>query len=204
MPGQGGMRKRRTKTPEMSSNGDTTVIKYAALGSGLGPEGAGVTAAATFRLYVPGFSTNITNAVGPDIVNYYSTGVFRAGTAIRWEPNVSFTTPGRVYCGFTDNPEGTAVYNSLALNARLAFIKGLGSMRSFPVWQETNVAFPLSTRRKKFDTNDSVDFTSPDVLDRCMQTAFVYAVEGVPEDTICGSFWYHDTVLVEGVQPAVL
>lgn len=204
MPGQGNMRKRRTKTPAMSSNGDTTVIKYAALGTGLGPEGTGITAAATFRLYVPGFATNITNAVGPSIVNYYSTGVFKAGTAIRWEPSVSFTTPGRVYCAFTDNPEATVVFSGLSLNNRLAYIKGCGTMRSFPVWQETTVPFPLATRRKKFDTNTSVALDSEDVLDRCMQTAFLYAVEGTSENTICGSFWYHDTVLVEGVQPVAL
>lgn len=200
VPGQGNLRKRRTKAPTMTGAGDSTVIRYSTLGSTL-ETGAGVSAAATLRLYVPGNSTSIANGVGPDIVNFYSTGVFRPGTSIRWEPSVSFTQSGRVYCGFTDNPEAATVYNAFSTNQRLAFIKGLGSMRSFPIWQETTIPFPTGTRRKKFDTNADINFESVDQLDRSMQTAFVYAVEGVAASTTFGSFWYHDVVDVEGVQP---
>lgn len=181
----------------MRNSGRDSVIKYAALGDTQVTDASG--RAGPVRYYIPGFTVGLANAVGPSIVSYYSTGKFLAGTRIRWEPSVSFTTTGRVYVGFTDNPEAART-TSLALYA--SQVKGLQDMISFPVWQETNVPFPMTMRRKRFDVNASASLSSVDVLDRSCQTAMFAVIDGAPENTVCGSFWHHDQVDVEGIHPA--
>lgn len=206
-PVQGGVRKRRTRAPKMSGTGDATNISYSALGSTIGTGSPGY--GAVNRYYIPGFGLNLTSTVGPDIVAYYSTAKFTPGTKIRWEPSVSFTTPGRVSVGFTDNPEAIVTISNLFTTANttglaadwLAYanaVKGLGSLKSFPVWQETDVEFPTRLRRKMFDTNATVQNT-PDVYDRTCQTVMFTVVEGA-SNLFVGSFWFHDRLAVEGIQ----
>lgn len=206
----GGVRKRRNTQPVMTpTSSDSTIVRYSMMGqtvSTVGSLGVG----ANIRTYIPG-STVSASGAGPIVCSYYSTGKFIAGTRIRWEPSVSFTTSGRVYVGFTDNPELMVALN----NARSTFdltptlanynayadkVKSLGTVQSFPVWQETDVVFPLDTRRKRFDVNVNVDYGSADVLDRSAQRAMYVAIDGGPSTaTALGSFWYHDQVWVEGV-----
>lgn len=198
---QGGVRKRRTRMPTMNSNGDTTLLKYAALGSTFTSTAGGL--ATGSRLYIPGNSVGLTNVTGPALTSYYSTGKFTPGTKIRWEPSCSFTTTGRVYVGFTDNPEAIKIIDDFRSTSAVNFanaVKGLGSMVSFPVWQETEVDFPTRLRRKMFDINTTAAVEA-DVLDRSCQTAFFIYIDGAPVTTPLGSFWYHDQLTVEGVQP---
>jgi len=209
----GGERRKRNRQPMMSSAGDSTIIKYSALGASLITEGT-LGGTAHTRYYIPGFNGTLANSAGPQITSYYSTGKFLPGTKIRWEPSVSFTTPGRVLVGFTDNPEVAyniqlliiaflATPNSNTLSAYLNAIRGLGSVTSFPVWQETDVTFPTKLRRKRFDTNSTVTNLA-DQYDRSMQTVMFAGVEGGPSaSTSLGGFWYHDVVEVEGVQPTI-
>jgi hypothetical protein len=164
---------------------------------------------------MPGLQLGVTNTIGPDIVSSYSEGKFLPSTHIRWEPSVSFTVSGRVLCGFTDNPEViTSINNLLAtfnatptagnLTAYLNAIRALGTMRSFPVWQETDVAFPTRTRRKMFDTNTNLGSFDVNLVDRTAQTAFFIGLEGGPSTpTPVGSFHYTDHVLVEGIHGVV-
>lgn len=215
-PAQGGIRRRRNKMPMLTGTGDTSVIRYSSLGRNLstGTSGTGGGTGAA-RYYVPGYATNdILNASGPAIVGFYSTAKFTPGTAIRWEPSVSFTTSGRVLVGFTDNPEiivniQTALNAYFAtptlanLNVYLGLIRSLGSLRSFPVWQETEISFPTKLRRKRFDVNTALGTLTPDLVDRCAQTVMFAGVEGAPDSTILGSFWFHDVVDVEGVTGVV-
>lgn len=200
MPVKGGMRRRRTSAPQIrDANGDSTIIKYSAIGTVVN-SGSGTN---TFdRVYAPGFAGGLSNSIGPDTVSVYSTGKFLPGTIARWEPSVSFTTSGRVFVAYTDNPEVAATYFSLTPAQKVAAIKGMSNMRSFPVWQETDVHVPLTLRRKRFDTNMSIT-TDVNVFDRSVQTFMLCAVEGAPASTDLGSFWFHDCVAVEGLHPAI-
>jgi hypothetical protein len=73
---------------------------------------------------------------------------------------------------------------------------------SFPIWQETEINFPSKLRRKMFDTNNSITF-DVNILDRCAQIAMFVAVDGAPATTSVGSFWFHDKLHVEGIQPTL-
>nr|WRQ65591.1 structural protein [Tolivirales sp.] len=213
IPVKGGVRKRRVRMPMTQSAGDNTIIRYSTPSitySTIGTLGVSVGS----RVYIPGSTSagQLANPSGPSIVSYYGTGKFLPGTVVSWEPSVSFTTSGRVFVGFTDNPEVIALINvayasfvatptaaSYATYANL--VKGLGSIRSFPVWQETSWAVPTNLRRKRFDTNASATLTSSDELDRSCQTAMFVAIEAGPgTSTVLGGFNYHDVVNVEGVQ----
>jgi len=207
----GGVRRRRNTQPGMTpTSSDSSVIKYSALGLNMVTNST-LGTATYYRSYIPGNGNALTNTAGPSIASYYSTGRFMPGTRIRWEPSVSFTTPGRVYVGFTDNLElmvnlnvARATYETTPsvanYNAYANAVKSLGTLQSWPVWQETDVVFPLHTRRKRFDVNVNVDYGSADVLDRSAQRAMYVAVDGAPANpTALGSFWYHDVVSVEGV-----
>lgn len=197
MPVTGGVRRRRLKTPRMNQNG--SAIEYSALG------GTVVTDAAGFwtggRPYVPGTRNSLTNTVGPDIVAYYSTAKFLPGTKVRWEPSVSFNTTGRVYVGFTDNPEVMATIVGLTGANYINAVKGLGDVISFPIWQETEVSFPTKLRRKMFDVNAAITVTDVNAMDRSAQTFFFAAIDGAPSLNSMGSFWFHDRVAVEGITP---
>lgn len=206
-PVQGGVRKRRNRQPVLTSAGDTSVLSYSSSGILIAPTAVGINGIA--RPYVPAQAFGLANSAGPSIVSFYSSAKFLPGTKIKWEPSVSFTTPGRVLVGFTDNPEVATnivtLYNNANGSGTLAdwtlyanAVRGLGSLRSFPIWQETEIEFPTRLRRKMFDVNASVA-GSPDVYDRCMQTAMFAVVEGTGGAVTAGSFWYHDKLLVEGV-----
>lgn len=211
-PVKGGVRKRRNTQPGMTSmSSDSSIVKYSVLGLTMTTNGA-LGSASYYRSYIPGNSNAVTNGSGPSICSYYSTGKFMPGTRIRWEPSVAFTTSGRVHVGFTDNPELMATLNvaratyentptAANYTAYANLVKSLGTVRSFPVWQETDIEFPLDTRRKRFDTNIAVDYTNADVLDRSAQRGMYVCADGGPTTgaTVLGSFWYHDVVSVEGV-----
>lgn len=204
-PVQGGVKRRRTSQPKVSQlSGTSSVIKYSALGSLVTSDTSGDAIYA--RTYAPGFGGGLNNTVGPTIVSYYSTAKFTSSTKTRWEPSVSFNTSGRVYVGFTDNPEAIASLYSLAGSSVTSYIqavKGLGDVISFPVWQETDVSVPSRLRRKMFDVNGTVVNTDVNVLDRSAQTAMFVAVDGMPASTRAGTFWFHDDVVVEGIVPIV-
>lgn len=201
MPVKGGVRKRRNKQPTMTGSSSGTVIEYSAIGTTIGSDAAGL--ATGRRLYAPGDAANLSNSVGPTICSYYSTGKFLPGTKVRWEPSVSFTTTGRVYVGFTDNPEVMSAFIALTTPAAaINAVKGLGDVISFPVWQETDITFPSSTRRKMFDVNANIT-NNVDVLDRSAQRFMLFAIESAPATTTLGQMWYHDKIALEGIHNVV-
>jgi len=208
-----GVRRRRSNAPRMEPNGDGSILRYNVSGIAFGTFGT-IGLGATRRLYIAGFNdtgSDLIASAGNEITSYYSSARFLPGTRIKWEPSCSFTTTGRVFVGFTDNPEvarsiwlaqntfrtsGTvADYNAFANQ-----IKAFGSTISFPVWQETDIPFPTKMRRKRFDIGETG--TVLEDLDRTMQTAMFVAVEAAPGTGgpyILGNFWYHDVVDVEGL-----
>lgn len=203
-PVNGGVRKRRNSAP----TSDGTRIKYNAMQKTFPTVISGYTG--EIRPYVPGLTSPLAQTVGPELVSYYSTGKFLPGTSARWEPSVSFTTTGRVFVGFTDNPEVATSISSLfgaAISAGTGAawadyanaVKSLGSVQSWPVWQETEVSTPMNLRRKMFDVNENL-VVSPDTYDRSMQVLMCIAVEGLPAGSSSpGGFWFHDHVQVEGL-----
>lgn len=212
---QAGVRRKRNAPPRIEPNGDGAVLRYNCNGVSIGTYGTSGCSASR-RIYIPGYDSTIgvdtsdlIGNAGTSIVSYYASAKFLPGTKIRWEPSCSFTTTGRIYVGFVDNPEvartlltqqntfrstfTAADYNTYANN-----VKALGSVVSFPVWQETEIAFPTKLRRKRYDCNETT--LTDDTLDRSMQTMMFIALEGGPTTaTIFGNFWYHDVVDVEGL-----
>lgn len=199
-PVMGGVRKRRLRQPTMSQNGANTILKYSSIGTSVTTDASGN--AQPNRKYVPGYPADLVNPVGADVAAFYSTGKFLPGTHARWEPSVSFTTTGRVFVGFTDNPEIIESMESSRLTAPATYrnlVKGLENVISFPVWQETEIPFPSKLRRKRFDCNETVA-NAADVYDRSCQIAMFAAIEGGPAAvTTMGSFWFHDVLDVEGL-----
>lgn len=196
MPVQGGIRRNRGSVPRMNGGSDGTIVSYNTAGSVLTSNSTGDVRSS--RSYVVGNPNGLATAIGPGICSSYASGKYLPGTKVRWEPSVSFNTTGRVFVGFVDNPEvvlGTAALTGAQFGT---FVRSLGNVISFPVWQETEIDFPTKLRRKRFDTNANVVETV-DVLDRCMQTYMFVWIEGMPVSTAAGSFWYHDRVDVEGL-----
>lgn len=201
-PVTGGVRARRNTAPAMTSvSGDASVIKYSCNMAALNSDTTG--SATRGRFYVGGYTLNLSQTIGPDVVNNYSTCVFRPGTKIRWEPSCSFNTSGRVICAFTDNPEVMQTWASITDNAlRINFIQAFGNTRSFPIWQETDIPFPTMTRRKRFSTDRNPDTLSTNDMERSCQVLFMHGVVGAPPtQNDLGRIWCHDVVHVEGIKP---
>lgn len=215
-PVQAGVRRKRNTQPTMSrTSADGAVVRYNAIGTniftyaalGIGP---------STRCYAGGYAANLVQSIGSEIVKRYSSCVFRPGTKIRWEPSCSFNTSGRIYVGFTDNPETASTIENLRAvwdgaptvsanwTAYSNAVKALGNLVSFPVWQETEIPFPERTRRKRFDCNGTLSTFDADQLDRSMQQFMFVACEGGPASaTFLGNMWYHDVVDVEGLHAVV-
>lgn len=192
--------------PDVNRSGvDSAVIKYNVMGNTLATASGGYAAGA--RLFIPGYGGNLINTSGPNIVAYYSSAVFKPGCTIRWEPSVSFSTSGRVYVGFVDNPEVVvtilglinSIVDATTYNAYADAVKGLGSVVSFPIWQETDIQMPMRLRRKRFDVDTSL-VADTNNMDRSTQTAMFAAIEGTGGVVQAGLFSYHDVVDVEGLK----
>nr|WRQ65623.1 structural protein [Tolivirales sp.] len=191
-------RKRQNKLSSMTS-GDANRLKYSSLGVSLSTTASG-NVWDFYRLYVPGESSGLTATVGPTIASYYSTGKFLPGTMTEWIPSVGFTTSGRVFVGFTDNPE--VMVNIIALVGTSAYgaaVKGLGDVISFPIYENRSWMVPTKLRRKMFDVNASGPYDA-NVLDRSAQIAMFVAIEGGPASTTVGGVRCVDNLLVEGIQ----
>lgn len=196
--------------PTMSSNGDSTLLKYKSLGSNVTMLSAA--GAITARWYIPGNTFSCSGTAGQQVAGFYATGVFRPGTYLRWEPTVSPTLGGRGFVGFTDNPEiivdiGTlwSAYQTTKTAADYvaysAAVKGLANVVSFPMWAEWEGQVPTRLRRKRFDSNETATFLNVDVMDRSCQVAMFACFDGTSAatDAGIGSFWYHDVIDVEGL-----
>lgn len=214
MPVKGGVRKARNRAPTMMSSGDRSLIKYGTLTDSIGTVGSTGTTIIS-RHYIPGFAPELAGKAGPAICSYYATGKFMPGSTVRWEPSVSFNTTGRAFVGFTDNPEVMALMNTALAtyyatptianyNALANQVKSLGNVRSFPIWQETEVSFPTSLRRKRFDSNINAITTDVNVLDRSAQCVMYAAFEGLPTtNQVIGGFSFRDVVEVEGISSVI-
>lgn len=198
-----GTKKIRSKL-RIEGGDDHTVVTYNALGDVLFTD---VDARKLYRRhFIPGYSSGLGFFRGTDIVGAYSTGVFKQGSSIRWEPIASFSTPGRVVVGFSDNPEVMVAWETaLSDNVRQGIVQGLGNAVSFPVWQETTIPFPAhKLRRKRFSVNRNVETDDIADMERsCQITMFVYITSPTAEEPL-GLFHFHDVVDCEGIVPSQL
>jgi hypothetical protein len=160
-------------------------------------------AVAGTRLLIPGFLSDLSTTGVSTIASYFATGKYLPGTVFHWVPQVSLNTAGVVYVAFTDNVEIISSFVGLATNTlKVAAVKTIANMKSYPVWQTFTFAMPSVSRRKMFDVNSDSLFT-PDLLDRGCQGAFLFAVEGTTvSSTICRPY-VHEKLMLEGLKTVV-
>lgn len=187
---------------KMQSNGDGITLRYTSLGD-VQTTTSSELSVSTDRIYVPGYLQGMISPTGPSIASNYSTGVFKPGTTIRWEPACGATTSGRVFVAWTSNPELMQAWAGASTLAKYNIINACGSVRSFPVWQETEIPFPNNLRRKRFDVNSELIDTAEGRLAQLARSAQVMmmAVISGPADTVLGQFNYHDVLDLEGMVP---
>lgn len=212
-PGMSATRRSRMRTKTKEGGGHNR-LDFTWTGGNVFDEGA-TKRRCFYRYYVPGLQEGPgadggARAVGMSIASHYSSGVFRPGTHIRWEPAVSFNTSGRVIVGFTDNPEAVETLSALAnladsgdasaYQSFISLVRALQNNISFPVWQETNIKFPTHTRRKNFDVDNGPIVTIRDSETR-MQMAMFAVVTGYTGTNTFGAFYYRDVLDVYHMQP---
>lgn len=200
----GTSRRRRRLTTGVRSSGteQSQILKYATLSVTLTLDAAGEQKAYN-RKYIPGNPDGLTSTVGPQVASYYSTGKFLPGTTAEWIPSVGFTTSGRVYVGFTDNPEVANTITALAGSAAyITAVKSLGDVISFPIYQSEKIMIPTKLRRKMFDSN-AANTSAIDTLDRSMQTCMFMCIEGGTAGQSVGGWRYEDHLQVEGLHSIV-
>lgn len=190
-------RRRNNRTPSIRGTDSNQNVRYATLGISISSSAGGVSEG-YYRAYIPGSSSGLTAPSGPSICSFYSTGKFLPGTTAEWVPSVGFTTSGRVYVGYTDNPELVATIAGLSGVSYATAVKSLGDVISFPVYQNEKWAVPTKLRKKMFDAN-ALWVATADVLDRCMQTTMFVYIEGAPSSTVLGGMRFEDNVMVEGI-----
>lgn len=185
--------------------GDQQLLRYRCGGTTIVVTSSGSTALS--RWYIPGFKdpAAISESTGVSIADFYSTGVFKPGTTAHWVPSVGFTTSGRIFVGWCDNAEAIAFYDAASVINRGVFVRSLANCVSHPIYTEFTYNIPTKIRRKRFDVNnDVVTSDAPvEVIDRCVQGAFLIYIEGMTllADTGVGQFLFNDVLDVEGIKP---
>lgn len=177
---------------------DTSNIQYHAYVDQAPTSAGGIISGVNYL--VGGDTTNISSSIGPTIVGSYRECLFRSGTKITWSPNVGFTTTGRIYVAYIDNPEVMVGYlGTLTDTAKLAYIKALTNHVNHPVYKEFTYNMPsIGTRRKRFDVN-ATGTQTVDTFDRSLQGAFVWVVAGAPGTTDVGAMSLTHQVTVYGL-----
>ncbi len=216
MPIVGGRRRRRNRAPTIKSSGlETSMLKYSALGATLTTDANGNSGG--FRPYVGGnyLGTFTATPTGVVIASSYNEFRFLPGTRARWEPSVGFTSSGRIYVAFCDNPEvNYQIYQAyqtyqgaptgLNYNLYANNVKAMGSLLSFPVYKETDVQLPDKIRRREFDINVNISMTDVNAINRSVQTIMWIAIDGCAANSGVGSFLYHDNLMVSGMSATSL
>lgn len=215
-----GRRRPNLQARVQNTSRNTSAVKYNTIGVTVS-QPSGWNATPFMRFYVGGlktydsdtFAAGFGPSTGRDIVSSYSTCKFLPGTSLSWSPSVGFTTSGRVFIGFTDNPEVAAlIYNQYVADyatgdftAYSGYVKSLGDVVSHHVFEEFTLAIPTRLRRKMFDVNSTITLSGgTEILDRSGQVFMFGIVEGGTGAATWGSVHYHDNVAVEGIRAANL
>lgn len=108
--------------------------------------------------------------------------------ALHYTPAVGTTTPGKVWVGYTDNPEiiYKAVTGDYSQGDLLSIVKTLRHSNVFPVWQSWTMNLPSIAARRKMYSVDLTAASSAEVVDRTTHGAFLVCLEGTPSATNVG------------------
>lgn len=212
--GVGDTRRGRNKFPQVQQkSGEGVVLRGSSIGHNFVIRAMGG-GGDQKRFYIPGNANALMNSATTHVARSYATGVFKPGTRIRWEPTCSPLSGGRVFVGFTDNPELMKVINTLIENYYITpdpvsytelsnAVKGLANMVSFPAYVEREIEVPTRLRHKRFNVNALMsNYNDIAELDRSAQLAMFAVADGfvgITGDTVIGSFWFHDVLDLEGL-----
>lgn len=198
------MRNARTRKTSFRVKGNVgnemTNLRYKCLSPALTTDAPGFRS--INRHYIGGNDAEVLSCAGVNVLRNYSTYKLVPGTRARWVPSVGFTTSGRVIVGYLTSPEQMVYFDTLTENQKIEYVRGMGNSLSFPVYEDREWDVPTVMRRKMFDVNASVVFSSVDVLDRSCQVEMVAVIAGTTGLTDVGYFEYTDHMIVEGLTSA--
>lgn len=150
---------------------------YITLAAGLQPTGTGAVS----------YSFIVSSSIRV-VASQYQEYRYLPGTKLHWEPRVPVTSTGNYWVGWVDNPELLfRIRNSTPVD-RAAIIRSIDTMRVYPIWQASTT--PIGPPRRSFyntNTNVYIDTSSASTdalsvmeVERSVQGAFVFLVEGAP------------------------
>ncbi len=124
---------------------------------------------------------------------------------LHYTPAVGTTTSGKVWVGYTDNPE--IIYKAIGTYTTsdlLNIVKTLRHNNVFPVWQSWTMNVPNIAPRRKMYSIDTTAAGSSEIVDRCTHGAFIVALEGGPATTNVGVLTASHEFALRGLQSYAL
>lgn len=152
------------------------------------------------RYYMDGKRNPLGDTVG-GVSSLYNTYKYLPGTVFHYVPSVGVTTPGNVWIAWIDNPEIMSFAEGLVLTSTAwsDFVRTQSNAKCYPLWQSFTYSMPTDSRRKRFDVNNTIDYTNDNLLDRSVQGLFVVAVvTSLLSSTIARPF-IHKHIDLEGL-----
>lgn len=164
---------------------------------------------------VPGLSLGRVQSSLSAVAGMYCNGKFMPGTVLHYAPSTGSTTSGVIHIAWIDNPEiiASAYANTsggtptVALNSAAwrDFVRSIGNVRTYSVWEAFDFPMPTTLRRKMFNVNATMtetgELSQSPLVDRSAQGIWVWAVEGAPAvATAMGRPWIHAVLQLEGLR----
>lgn len=136
-----------------------------------------------------------------NVSELYNTYKYLPGTTFHYVPAVGVTTSGNIWISWVDNPELMVAANATVLTSAGwgDFVRSQSNAKCYPLWQAFTYSMPTSTRRKRFDVNNSIDYTNENLVDRSVQGLFCVAVVTPLIDTVVGRPFIHKHIDLEGL-----
>lgn len=123
---------------------------------------------------------------------------------LHYTPAVGTTTPGKIWVGYTDNPEiiKKAWAGDYTPTTLLDIVKTLRHNNVYPVWQQWSMNIPnIAPRRKMYSIEANVvpATLTPEAIDRDTHGMFLVYAQGCP-DTDLGVLTSSATYACRGLQ----
>jgi len=141
------------------------------------------------------------------VASSYQEYKYLPGTKFHWEPRVGVTTPGNYWIGYIDNPELILAFmEAVSTTDRANIVRSIDTMRIYPMWQSASCAI-TSSRRNMYNINATLSL-NPDTiptpsriaeLERSVQGAFIFLVEGAPPNTIVSQPYLTEVLSLKGL-----
>lgn len=130
----------------------------------------------------PGNATGRTNAPVQNVGRYFQKGLFLPGTFLRYIPSCGLNTTGNIIIAWIDNPDVIRAWNSVTPGNHLTFVRNIANAKVSPLWQEMTMPLTQAPRRKTFNIDPTIAFTTSDI-DQSVQGFFVWCVYSAPAGT---------------------